>query len=1097
MANDGTIQRPDVITDDALTWGVDYEKNVQKAVNATIKFGETAKRFSNATGEKEFNTLKKEQADTILKAAKAQEALTKEQKEQLATVAKLERAQRSANQTAASDIRLSETQRRQKEAITRVSEKEKRVVEKLNSAYAQLNRRRTEARKRVEDLNAKKALGIKLSNAEQKELKQSTKEFQKLERSIRKIDEANGKFQANVGNYPKLFKSARSALVGFVGAFGLFQGIRFFADFTRDSFRLANEAKGVQFAFDNIGQSARNAFDEVRESTRGLISDLDIKRSIVEFDNFNLSLKDSASLFEFLSLRATQTGKSIDSLRDSLVEGLSKESKLRIDNLGISVTELNEELKKAGSFTEAVANIAKREIAQAGNVLDEAANSQAQWSASVQNTSLAFGNLFTNITSGQSTVSRFIIRTLNGLESIGNKLNEFISSDEQVISKEATKNARQNFKLIENSAKELGKTLEESGQELFKGVVAKDALAEIDEFNKKIKENEKELQRIDKAIEGRGVFGFGKVEGEDTAFELAQENKALEKIIKTIEKELEITESLIQKEILRNNASKNTIAVLSDTEQKALDAKIKREKKAVFEIAKLERQVAIEKIQEQLKNEQLGIDKRLDLIAEKTGKEIAFEAFVRDETKRLRELTESETELIEKQAGENIRDIQLASIEETFNARISALKRFEEEQNRIASQQIIKVKEQAGTDPEKIKKAEEEIAKIKIDNAEKVFDKKTEYLKGILKVEGITGDQSQIIDDELTKVKLKNFDLVTQKAKEEQKKLEEIQKTQQESIKESFAGTASVIADTLNISTNNIINVFDGLTQKLEEGESKFERFGELAASTFSLIGEISGSIFQSNIDKIDAEIQANEEKFNRQLELARGNETQTALLEKEREIKRGQLEKKKRKEQEKQAKFDKGVSILNIISNTAAAIVKSVAASPLTGGLPFSAIAAAIGAAQLAVVLAQPIPKFKEGVQNFEGGAAILGDGGVPEVITDRNKKLIGVTPSKDTLYNLPKGANVYSNVGEYAKESGVMDDLMRSSILTSVQSDINKMDVSEISNAFNRNFDALEGNIKKGIDEGFKKVKFSIQNNINSESTSDYLKSGLSSWE
>jgi hypothetical protein len=66
--------------------------------------------------------------------------------------------------------------------------------------------------------------------------------------------------------------------------------------------------------------------------------------------------------------------------------------------------------------------------------------------------------------------------------------------------------------------------------------------------------------------------------------------------------------------------------------------------------------------------------------------------------------------------------------------------------------------------------------------------------------------------------------------------------------------------------------------------------------------------------------------------------------------------------EKRKQAIADKALAIFDIGINTAVAISKAVAASPLTGGLPFSAIAAALGAAQIAAVIAKPIPKLEKG---------------------------------------------------------------------------------------------------------------------------------------
>lgn len=173
-------------------------------------------------------------------------------------------------------------------------------------------------------------------------------------------------------------------------------GIRYVKEFIGEAIQLSIEAKGVEYAFKRLGDEGESAFLRVKAATRGLLSDLEIKRSLVEFDNFNISLEESATLFEFLSVRATQTGESVDYLKSSLVEGLSKQSKLRIDNLGISTAKLNEELKKTPNFVQAVANIAKTEIARAGNVLDDAASSSQQFNAALENTKLRIGNLINN-----------------------------------------------------------------------------------------------------------------------------------------------------------------------------------------------------------------------------------------------------------------------------------------------------------------------------------------------------------------------------------------------------------------------------------------------------------------------------------------------------------------------------------------------------------------------------------------------------------------------------------------------------------------------------------------------------------------------------
>ena len=168
---------------------------------------------------------------------------------------------------------------------------------------------------------------------------------------------------------------------------------RFAKQFILDAIELSEESRGIQVAFKALGEEGSEAFRKVKLSTRGLLSDLEIKKSLVEFDNFNISLEETDTLFEFLSLRATQTGGSVDKLKSSLVEGLSKESKLRIDNLGISTSVLNDELKRTPNFVQAVANIAKKEIVKAGDVLDKAASSSQKWNATLENAKVRLGNI--------------------------------------------------------------------------------------------------------------------------------------------------------------------------------------------------------------------------------------------------------------------------------------------------------------------------------------------------------------------------------------------------------------------------------------------------------------------------------------------------------------------------------------------------------------------------------------------------------------------------------------------------------------------------------------------------------------------------------
>lgn len=254
------------------------------------------------------------------------------------------------------------------------------------------------------------------------------KKSQELKKAKKAYADINKEIRGTQSLLSKIKKAAGSVGFPVAGALlftqALSAGVRWAKEFITESVRIAEEARGVEFAFTRLGEEGETAFNKVKEATRGLLSDLEIKKSLVEFDNFNISLEESATLFEFLSVRATQTGDSVDYLKKSLVEGLSKESKLRIDNLGISTAVLNAELKKTPNFVQAVANIAKTEIARAGNVLDDAASRTQRWNATLENAQLKLGQMVigSGIISGFQKLGTSILNAVVPMEMVSDNL---------------------------------------------------------------------------------------------------------------------------------------------------------------------------------------------------------------------------------------------------------------------------------------------------------------------------------------------------------------------------------------------------------------------------------------------------------------------------------------------------------------------------------------------------------------------------------------------------------------------------------------------------------------------------------------------------
>ena len=212
------------------------------------------------------------------------------------------------------------------------------------------------------------------------------KESKGIQTSLKGVSKEAGKAEGS-------FKKMIGLVAKFTGALSLIALARSAFNFTKEALELGQQAKGVEFAFRNIGDEATNAFNRIKQSTKGLVSDLDIKKTVVEFDNFKLKADELDSILEFVTIRSLQTGQSFDSLRSSASEAITKESVLRADNLGLSQKELNAELDKGATFMEAFGAIAKREIVRAGGIIDGAANKSQKFAVRLENAKLRLGQI--------------------------------------------------------------------------------------------------------------------------------------------------------------------------------------------------------------------------------------------------------------------------------------------------------------------------------------------------------------------------------------------------------------------------------------------------------------------------------------------------------------------------------------------------------------------------------------------------------------------------------------------------------------------------------------------------------------------------------
>ena len=166
------------------------------------------------------------------------------------------------------------------------------------------------------------------------------------------------------------------------------------SNFVGEGIKLAASMQGVEAAFKNLNQP--NLLQNLRNATRGTVTDLQLMQKAVQAKNFKIPLEQLATYFEFATKRAIQTGESVDYLVNSIITGIGRKSVLVMDNLGISAVELQKEIAKVGDFGIASGNIIQRELRSMGDVADTTATSIAQLATAWSDLKLAAGDFLIN-----------------------------------------------------------------------------------------------------------------------------------------------------------------------------------------------------------------------------------------------------------------------------------------------------------------------------------------------------------------------------------------------------------------------------------------------------------------------------------------------------------------------------------------------------------------------------------------------------------------------------------------------------------------------------------------------------------------------------
>jgi len=446
---------------------------------------------------------------------------------------------------------------------------------------------------------------------------------------------------------------------------------------------------------------------------------------------------------------------------------------------------------------------------------------------------------------------------------------------------------------------------------------------------------------------------------------------------------------------------------------------------------------------------------------------------------------EEETDSVRIAALEQSQQKQIALTELTKKYSLDADK-FVLDENKLSTNEKIRIKEDAKNKIEDIeKKTSEEIKKINEFDLKSYQDNLEE---GVKKQE--IAMNAELASENERFASLGDLESMAQSDRE--KAIEDHERRIFEIKKEFAIATAKLQADNLQAELDAFKAQSDGseksnkiildIEKRLSDARLKLTELGldnfkekekektitvqeqaeqilQISSDMTSALSDLASAFNERKIQEIDNEIDKNNEYYDKQIELAGKDERQKDLLQKEREKKNDELEKKKRKEQHKQAVFNKASAIAQAGISTALAILNALNTKPfLPLGPIMATVAGTLGAIQIGAILATPIPKYKDGRKGGPREIAMINDGGVTEVVEHKDGTAETYS-GKNRIVQLLEGDTVHKSIQDYEK-------LQYAAMMANIQMQGRKMSEFQANQYFNTDNKELLEELKRNTD-------------------------------
>jgi hypothetical protein len=173
-------------------------------------------------------------------------------------------------------------------------------------------------------------------------------------------------------------------------------------DAVKQGIELARQGEGIRIAFERLGRG--DILDGLRQATHGTVTDIELMKAAVKFNDFKLPLDELGTMLAFAQQKAKDTGQSVDYMVDSIVTGLGRKSLMILDNLGLSAAEIRDKMQETGDMTKAVGAIIREQMSKAGDYIETAADRATKANVEVQNAMERLGETFQPLTDSANSM---------------------------------------------------------------------------------------------------------------------------------------------------------------------------------------------------------------------------------------------------------------------------------------------------------------------------------------------------------------------------------------------------------------------------------------------------------------------------------------------------------------------------------------------------------------------------------------------------------------------------------------------------------------------------------------------------------------------